>query len=142
MWVKRLKTNNFVADKHCGSQSTGIGALSWLAPVILLLSALLTAGYLLQITIKAFFKKEAGADAPAVKEPMAMTMVLAVLALVALVVLVESAAAAETLLTAWLNQMFRALNSSLLIQISRFCSFSDFLQRKIQLIGIKSSVKI
>ena len=66
-------------------ESSDIGALSWLAPAILLLSALLTAGYLLQITIKAFFKKEADADTATVKEPAAMTLVLAVLALVALV---------------------------------------------------------
>jgi len=66
-------------------ETAGIGALSWIAPVILLLSALLTAGYLLQITIHAFFRKDVSGDAAAVKEPAAMVCVLAVLALLALV---------------------------------------------------------
>ena len=35
--------------------NNGIGALSWIVPVILLISALLTAGYLLPITIKGFW---------------------------------------------------------------------------------------
>ena len=38
-----------------GSLATGIPVLSWLSPVILLVSALLTAGYLLPITINGFF---------------------------------------------------------------------------------------
>lgn len=32
-----------------------MGALAWIGPVVLLLSAMLTAGYLLSITIKGFF---------------------------------------------------------------------------------------
>ena len=38
-----------------GSLSSGLGALSWLAPAVLLLSALLTAGYLFPIAIHGFF---------------------------------------------------------------------------------------
>lgn len=38
-----------------GSLESGISVISWLGPVILLASALLTAGYLFSITIKAFF---------------------------------------------------------------------------------------
>lgn len=38
-----------------GSLQSGIGTVSWLGPVVLLASALLTAGYLFSITIKAFF---------------------------------------------------------------------------------------
>lgn len=38
-----------------GSLSSGAPVLSWLAPVALIISALLTAGYLLSITLKAFF---------------------------------------------------------------------------------------
>lgn len=38
-----------------GSLSSGVAVLSWLAPVVLLVSALLTAGYLLPITIVGFF---------------------------------------------------------------------------------------
>lgn len=38
-----------------GSLQTGISVLNWLGPVILLISALLTAGYLLPITVDGFF---------------------------------------------------------------------------------------
>ena len=38
-----------------GALDSGVSVLSWLAPVILLISALLTAGYLLPITISGFF---------------------------------------------------------------------------------------
>ena len=38
-----------------GALGSGMAVFSWLAPVILLISALLTAGYLLPITIKGFF---------------------------------------------------------------------------------------
>lgn len=66
-------------------EATGIGALTWIVPVILLVSALLTAGYLLDVVIRAFFKSEDAEDgAKAVKEPKAMIAVLIVLALVAL----------------------------------------------------------
>ncbi len=42
-----------------GSLGSGTGVFSWLGPVVLLLSALLTAGYLLTLSIQAFFP---GAD--------------------------------------------------------------------------------
>lgn len=38
-----------------GALSADIGAFSWIGPVILLVSALLTAGYLLPVTVKGFF---------------------------------------------------------------------------------------
>lgn len=41
-----------------GSLSSGVTVFSWLAPVVLLVSALLTAGYLLPITINGFFPGE------------------------------------------------------------------------------------
>lgn len=41
-----------------GAMKTGISLLSWLGPVMLLVSALLTAGYLLPVAIKAFFPGE------------------------------------------------------------------------------------
>ncbi len=41
-----------------GSLSSGIPVISWLGPVILLISALLTAAYLLPITIRGFFPGE------------------------------------------------------------------------------------
>ena len=80
-------TGGFFSKWHLATaalDTADIGAISWIAPAILLLSALLTAGYLLQITIKAFFKKDED-DTAIAKEPVAMTAVLAVLALVALV---------------------------------------------------------
>lgn len=41
-----------------GSLDSGLGALVWIGPAVLLASALLTAGYLFTITIKAFFPGE------------------------------------------------------------------------------------
>lgn len=38
-----------------GALDSGMGVYSWLAPVVLLISALLTAGYLLPITVSGFF---------------------------------------------------------------------------------------
>jgi multicomponent Na+:H+ antiporter subunit D len=49
-----------------GSLSSGIAVFSWLGPVVLLISALLAAGYLLPISIDAFFPGHAhGEEAPA-----------------------------------------------------------------------------
>ena len=68
-----------------GSLSADIGVFSWLGPAVLLLSALLTAGYLLPISISGFFpgegvgqetKQEAG---PLMLAPMIILAVLAVL---------------------------------------------------------------
>lgn len=38
-----------------GALDSGLGALGWIAPAVLLISALLTAGYLLPVTINGFF---------------------------------------------------------------------------------------
>lgn len=43
-----------------GALGSGTAVFSWLGPVVLLLSALLTAGYLLPITMKAFYPGAAG----------------------------------------------------------------------------------
>ncbi len=50
-------TSGFISKWYLatGSLDSGMGALSWIGPVVLLLSAMLTAGYLLSITIKGFF---------------------------------------------------------------------------------------
>ena len=45
-----------------GSLATGIPVLSWLGPVVLLISALLTAGYLLPISISGFFPGEGAGE--------------------------------------------------------------------------------
>jgi formate hydrogenlyase subunit 3/multisubunit Na+/H+ antiporter MnhD subunit len=50
-------TSGFVSKWYLamGSLETGMEIFSWLGPVVLLLSAMLTAGYLLPISIQAFF---------------------------------------------------------------------------------------
>lgn len=50
-------TSGFISKWYLatGSLDSGMGVLSWIGPVVLLLSAMLTAGYLLSITIKGFF---------------------------------------------------------------------------------------
>lgn len=70
-----------------GALHTKIPVFSWLGPVVLLLSALLTAGYLLPVTIKGFFPGDDYDYASLVKkEPVRMMLipmlVLAVLAFV------------------------------------------------------------
>ena len=69
-----------------GALDSGIEVFSWLGPVVLLTSALLTAGYLLPITVNAFLP---GADydyeALEKKEPN-LTMLLPLLILAALAV--------------------------------------------------------
>lgn len=59
-----------------------IGFLSWLIPAILLVSALLTAGYLLEPSIKAFLRDDE-TEVKAVKEPKPMIAVLIVLTIFA-----------------------------------------------------------
>ena len=62
----------------------GVGILSWLAPAILLVSALLTAAYLLSISIQAFWKpNDHDSEETAVAEPKRMTIPLMLLAAVA-----------------------------------------------------------
>lgn len=50
-------TGGFISKWYLaeGALESGIGVFSWLGPVVLLVSALLTAGYLLPITMKGFF---------------------------------------------------------------------------------------
>ena len=69
-----------------GALSSGINVFSWLGPVVLLVSALLTAGYLLPITVNGFLP---GADydygALEKKEPcLTMLVPLLILAVLAL----------------------------------------------------------
>lgn len=69
-----------------GALESGIPVFSWLGPMVLLISALLTAGYLLPITIKGFFPGEEAASLDiSKKEPtpfmLVPLMVLAALAL-------------------------------------------------------------
>lgn len=80
-------TGGFFSKWHLATaalSANGIGILSWLAPVILLISALLTAGYLLSLTIRAFWgKDENETETKAVKEPLLMIIPLVILAVFA-----------------------------------------------------------
>ena len=63
-----------------GSLSSGIPVISWLGPVILLISALLTAAYLLPVTVRGFFPGEDYDYASLVKkEPNALMLVPVIL---------------------------------------------------------------
>ena len=59
-----------------------LGALSFIVPIILLISAIFTAGYLFEVPIKAFLGKQES-DIAVQKEPMLMTAPLIVLSLIA-----------------------------------------------------------
>ena len=64
-----------------GSLSEGLPVLSWLGPAMLLLSALLTAGYLLPISIHGFFPGEGEKEAEGKEAPFQMLFPMLVLAL-------------------------------------------------------------
>ena len=65
-------------------EATEIGALSWIAPIILLISAILTAAYLLGISIRAFFGKEEK-EVDKKKEPLLMVIPIIVLTVISVV---------------------------------------------------------
>ena len=71
-----------------GSLQSGVSVFSWLGPVVLLVSALLTAGYLLPITMQGFFPGE-GYDWKrfAGKEP-SLLMLVPLLVLAALTIII------------------------------------------------------
>lgn len=81
-------TSAFVSKWYLavGALETGIPVVSWLGPVVLLISALLTAGYLLTISIRAFLPDKSEENLPAEKceagwrmtVPMAVLTVLSV----------------------------------------------------------------
>jgi multicomponent Na+:H+ antiporter subunit D len=60
-----------------------LGALSWIAPIILLISAILTAAYLLSISISAFFGKSEESTDVKVREPLLMVIPIIVLTVIA-----------------------------------------------------------
>lgn len=81
--------SGFISKWHLavGSLNTGIKVFSWLGPVILLVSALLTAGYLLPVTIHGFLPgDDYNYDTLKKKEPVKM-MVIPLLILAALAIL-------------------------------------------------------
>lgn len=79
-----------------GSLSSGAGILGWLAPAVLLISALLTAGYLLPVTISGFFPGKDYKPQPRIKEGGAMMWApVAILALFTLLSGIFSSGFAE-----------------------------------------------
>ena len=70
-----------------GSLGSGIRVFSWLGPVILLISALLTAGYLLPITVQGFLPGEDFAYKNLKKKEPVKMMLLPVMVLAALAIL-------------------------------------------------------
>ena len=70
-----------------GALASGIPVFSWLGPAVLLVSALLTAGYLLPITVNGFLPGADHAGGSLDKRDPAMTMLLPLLILAALAVL-------------------------------------------------------
>lgn len=82
-------TGGFVSKWYLatGALRTGLPVVSWLGPVVLLVSALLTAGYLLPITIRGFFPgREFDYERLKKKEPNP-AMLLPIIALTALAAL-------------------------------------------------------
>ncbi len=82
-------TNGFISKWYLaqGSLQSGINVFSWLGPVVLLVSALLTAGYLLPVTMKGFFPGEEGAETDLRKDEPSPCMLLPLIILAVLVLL-------------------------------------------------------
>lgn len=70
-----------------GSLQSGISIFAWLGPVVLLVSALLTAGYLLPITMKGFFPGEEGEGKDLSKKEPSPFMLIPLIVLAALAIL-------------------------------------------------------
>lgn len=88
-----------------GALDSGVALFSWLAPVVLLVSALLTAGYLLPITLAGFFPGE-GAAVPEKNDEGGMLMWLPVVILSALTLLLGLFSAP---LVGWLEALAASL---------------------------------
>lgn len=82
-------TGGFISKWYLaqGSLQSGTGVYSWLGPVVLLVSALLTAGYLLPVTMKGFFPGEEAAGMDLSKDEPSPCMLIPLIILAVLVVL-------------------------------------------------------
>ena len=82
-------TSGFVSKWYLaqGALEANIGIFSWLGPVVLLISALLTAGYLLPVTTNGFFpgKNNAQTEWKKQEPPYMMLLPLAFLALMSVI---------------------------------------------------------
>ena len=81
-----------------GSLAQGLPVLSWLGPAILLLSALLTAGYLLPITIAGYFPGEGAKEADGHEADMLMLAPMLILAAAVVVLGIFAQPLAQALL--------------------------------------------
>lgn len=83
-------TGGFISKWYLaeGSLASGIPVFGWLGPVILLVSALLTAGYLLPVTIRGFFPGEDFDYGKLQKKELSLFMTLPVLLLTVVSVLI------------------------------------------------------
>lgn len=82
-------TGGFISKWYLaqGALRSGIEVYSWLGPVVLLVSALLTAGYLLPVTMKGFFPGEEAASMDLTKREPSLQMGIPLVLLAALVLL-------------------------------------------------------
>ena len=82
-------TSAFVSKWYLatGSLASGIGVVRWLGPVILLASALLTAGYLLPLVIRAFLPEKGAKNLPEGDHEPGWRMLLPLITMTALSVL-------------------------------------------------------
>lgn len=71
-----------------GALQSGTGVYSWLGPAVLLISALLTAGYLLPVTMKGFFPGEEGTALDLSRDEPSPCMLVPLIILAVLVVLI------------------------------------------------------
>ncbi len=80
-------TSGFVAKWYLatGALDSGLGAIAVIAPIVLIISAILTAYYLLSVTIKAFFPSDKTVTYERVREPIAMVVPLIILAVLTVV---------------------------------------------------------
>ena len=70
-----------------GALESGVSVFSWLGPVVLLISALLTAGYLLPVTLKGFFPGEEAVSVDMSKKEPSLFMLIPLMVLAALALL-------------------------------------------------------
>ena len=79
-------TGGFVSKWYLGEGAlqSGIGVYAWLGPVVLLVSALLTAGYLLPVTMKGFFPGEEAEGLDLARKEPSLCMVIPLVVLAAL----------------------------------------------------------
>lgn len=99
-------TGGFISKWYLaeGSLASAIPVFNWLGPVVLLISALLTAGYLLPVTISGFFPGEDFDYGKLQKKEPSLFMLLPVLLLTALSVLIG---VFPNVLTGWLTDVIR-----------------------------------